>query len=84
MHRTTPQFRRHLERLSAPVQRIARRNFDLLKENPRHPSLRFGKVGRHWSARVGIAYRVLAIEDGEDFIWVWIGHHSEYDRIISS
>jgi len=24
----------------------------------------------------------LAIEDGEDFIWVWIGSHDEYGRMI--
>jgi hypothetical protein len=24
----------------------------------------------------------LAVEDGEDFIWVWIGTHDEYERMI--
>ena len=47
-----------------------------------HPSLHFEKVGRFWSARVGLAHRALAVEDGGDFIWVWIGGHDEYDRII--
>ena len=84
MHRTTPQFRRNFERLPISVQRTARRNFRLLSENPRHPSLRFGKVGKFWSARVGLAYRALAIQDGNDFIWIWIGPHAEYDRIIGS
>ena len=82
MHRTTPQFRRNFERLPASVQRTARRNFRLLTENPRHPSLRFGKVGKFWSARVGLAYRALAVEDGDGFIWVWIGPHADYDRIL--
>jgi len=36
-----------------------------------------------WSVRVGIHYRAAAIEDGSDIVWFWIGHHSEYDRIIS-
>ena len=47
-----------------------------------HPSLHFEKVGRFWSARVGQAHRALAVEDGGDFIWVWIGGHDEYYRII--
>jgi hypothetical protein len=44
--------------------------------------LRFKKVGRMWSARVGIHYRAAAVEDGPDIVWFWIGHHSEYDRLI--
>jgi hypothetical protein len=27
-------------------------------------------------------YRALAVEDGNDFIWVWIGTHDEYERMI--
>jgi len=44
--------------------------------------LHFKKVGAFWSARVGIHYRALAFEDKDDFIWVWIGTHEEYDRLI--
>ncbi len=82
MHRTTPEFWRHFDRLPEPVQRTARRNFDLLKADTAYPSLHFEKVGRFWSARVGLAHRALAVEDGGDFIWVWIGGHDDYDRII--
>jgi len=32
--------------------------------------------------RAGPHHRALAVEDGEDFIWVWIGPHDEYERII--
>jgi hypothetical protein len=55
-----------------------------LAENPGHPSLRFKKVGSFWSARVGRDYRALAVEDGADFVWVWIGAHDEYDRLIGA
>ena len=65
-------------------QRIARRNFRLLIADPRHPALHFKKVGEFWSVRVGLAHRALAVEDGTDFIWVWIGSHDEYDRLIRS
>ncbi len=27
-------------------------------------------------------HRALAVEDGNDFIWVWIGIHDEYERMI--
>ena len=48
----------------------------------RHPSLHFKKVGEMWSARVGLHYRALAIEDGEDSLWVCIGTHAEYDLLL--
>ena len=82
MHKATQRFWETLERLPGRIQRIAQRNFELLKENPQHPSLHFKKVGRFWSARIGLHYRALAVKDGEDFIWVWIGSHDDYDHLI--
>ncbi|HJX10642.1 MAG TPA: hypothetical protein VJ733_09080, partial [Candidatus Binatia bacterium] len=63
-------------------QRVAQRNFKILKDNPAHFSLHFKKVGKLWSVRAGPHHRALAVEDGTDFIWVWIGPHDEYERII--
>jgi len=82
MHRTTARFWTFFARLPEAVQKVARQNFELLKENPAHPSLHFKKVGKLWSARVGINHRALAVEDGSEFIWVWIGPHDEYKRLI--
>ena len=82
MHRTTARFWTSLARLPEPIQRVAHENFDLLKKNPAHPSLHFKRIGNLWSARVGINYRAVAVEDGSDFIWVWIGPHDEYQRLI--
>lgn len=82
MHRTTPRFRSCLNGLPPQVRDLARKNFLLLRNNPRHPSLRFKKVGSFWSARVGLDYRALAIEEGDDFVWVWIGSHDDYERLV--
>lgn len=60
-----------------------KKNFELLKRDSNHPSLHFKKVGKFWSARIGINYRFLALKDGEDFIWVWIGTHDEYEEILN-
>ena len=84
MHRTIPRFWRHFEKLPEPVQKVARENFHLLLANPRHLSLHFKKVGNYWAARVGQDHRALAIKDGSDFTWVWIGKHDEYERLIKS
>lgn len=82
MHRTTPRFWECFDRVPEAVQNIARKNFEFLKQNPSHPSLHFKKIGKFWSARVGLSHRALAVEDGSNFIWVWIGGHDEYDRLI--
>jgi hypothetical protein len=82
VHRTTPQFWERFNALPAEVQQLARKNFKLLKQNSRHPSLQFKRLGNQWSARVGLNYRALAVEDGSDFVWVWIGTHAEYDKLI--
>src|SRR6185436_6204778 len=42
-------------------QELARKNFELLKQDPTHPSLHFKKVGDFVSARVGISYRALGV-----------------------
>ena len=84
MHRATPRFWAHFQQLPDSAQRAARKNFRLLVENPAHPSLRRKKVGKFWSVRVGAGYRALAVDDGGDFIWVWIGTHDEYDRLVRS
>jgi len=64
------------------VRTQAGRDFELLKANPRHPSLHFKKVGDFWSARVGLHYRALAVEVSDGLLWFWIGTRAEYDRLI--
>lgn len=56
--------------------------YRLWKNNPKHRSLRFKKVGEVWSARVTDNYRALAQLRGETFYWFGIGPHDEYDRIV--
>jgi hypothetical protein len=68
--------------LPTSIRKLADRNFDLLKQDPSHPSLHFKKVGRFWSVRVGMQYRALAVEAGKDLVWFWIGSHADYDRLI--
>ncbi len=65
------------------VQDLARSTHALLKQNPRHPSLHFKKVGAYWSVRVGLHYRALAVEAADGLVWFWIGAHSEYDKLIT-
>jgi len=80
-HHASPKFWRLLRALPKPVRELAKKNFELLKANPRHPSLHFKRVGEFYSARVGIAHRALAIEGPDGPIWFWIGDHSDYDKL---
>lgn len=82
MHKATVRFLSCFDKLPEPTQKLARKNYSLLKENLKHPSLHFKKVGKFWSARVGRNYRALAIEDDDGFIWVWIGSHENYEQLI--
>lgn len=82
-HFKDPAFQPCFDALPAEVRRIAERNFALLKQNPRHPSLHFKRVrGDLWSVRVGRSYRALAVEGDDGFQWFWIGSHADYDAII--
>ena len=64
------------------IRRQADKSFALLKQDPKHPSLHFKKIGSSWSARVGKGYRALALEIDDGYVWYWIGSHADYDRMI--
>ena len=82
-HLATPRFWRCYHALPTAVRELADRNFAQLKADAKHPSLHFKKVGTFWSARVGLHYRAVATEVGEDRAWFWIGSHAEYDKLLS-
>ena len=83
-HRASTHFWDAYRQLLPDIQKLADKSFELLKADPRHPSLHFKKVGRFWSARVGLEHRALAVEAGSDLLWFWIGSHAEYDRLIAA
>jgi len=81
-HFASPEFWFHYRLLPESIRELADKNFALLKQDPRHPSLRLRKIGSFWSVRVGIGYRALGKDRTEGIVWVWIGSHAEYDSII--
>jgi hypothetical protein len=80
-HYAAPGFWRLFKALPETVQQLARVNFELLKSNPHHPSLRLKKVGRFWSVRVSRGYRALGTDIPEGILWFWIGTHADYDKL---
>ena len=83
-HFANPAFWEAYQKLPLRIRDLADKNFDLLKSNPKHPSLRLKKIGRFWSARVGLGYRALAVEVDDGLLWFWIGSHADYDAQIRS
>jgi hypothetical protein len=79
---TAPEFWEWFARLSPERQDRARKAYRLWRANPRHPSLRFKKVGRFWSVRIDAAYRALGVERDGVIIWFYIGPHDRYERRI--
>ena len=78
-----PRFWELYDQLPLDVQAQADKQYTLFLQNPKHPSLRFKPVGPFWSVRVSRSYRALAIRRGDVLIWLWIGTHADYDKIIS-
>ena len=81
-HFASAAFWEAYNKLPEHIRALADKNFALLKENPQHPSLQFKKIGRFWSARVGLRYRALAVAAGDDIVWFWIGSHADYDALL--
>jgi hypothetical protein len=82
-HFTSPRFWYHYRQLPPEIQKLADKNFEILKADPRHKSLRLKKVGAFWSARIGLNYRAVAKERSDGLNWFWIGTPDEYKNVIA-
>jgi mRNA-degrading endonuclease RelE of RelBE toxin-antitoxin system len=85
--RTTARFRKALERLPTHIRDQARAAFRVWTKTPYHPALRFKRVHPvrpFYAARVGLHYRAVALVDGEDATWFWIGTHEEYNKLLTN
>ncbi len=60
-HFASPKFWTCYKALPKEVRDLADKNFELLKANPKHPSLHFKQIGNLWSSRVGKHYRALGL-----------------------
>jgi hypothetical protein len=81
-HHASSRFWALYEALPKEVRALADKNYLLLKSNPKHPSLHFKRLGDLWSVRVGAHHRGLGTEVEGGIVWIWIGTHSEYDKIV--
>jgi hypothetical protein len=80
-HFASAAFWRAYVRLPETVRALAGKNYALLKQDAKHPSLHFKQVGRYWSVRIGTRYRALGVDVDDGVLWFWIGLHADYDRL---
>jgi hypothetical protein len=81
----TEGFRERFRRLPERIQRTAKKNYLLWKQDPSHPSLEFKRVHPRrpiYSVRVGTGWRAVGLREGDVILWFWIGSHNDYDKLI--
>jgi hypothetical protein len=82
-HTASSRFWALYEALPQEVRDTANKSLQLLKADPKHPSLHFKPIGKLWSVRVGARYRALGREVPGGIHWFWVGTHAEYDKIVT-
>ena len=78
-HRASPRFWRLYRALPQEIQQLADRGYQMLLQDPRHPSLHFKRIGRIWSAQAGLHLRALA---AERWIRRWLASSGKPDSMI--
>jgi hypothetical protein len=82
-HYASPSFWECYDNLPESIKELADKNYQLLKQDPTHPSLHFKKIRNYFSVRVGLKYRALGIEVDGGALWFWIGSHTDYDKLLA-
>ena len=83
--RVTEDFLACFATLPQAVQKQARKNYRIWKNNPSHPGLQFKRVSDQeplYSVRIGLGWRALGLLEHDTITWFWIGSHAEYDKLI--
>lgn len=77
----------NFDELPPEIRKLAEKNYQLWKENPQHPGLRFKKIHAElpiFSFRVGMQYRTVGVEtnDGK-IVWFWVGSFEHFEKQIN-
>lgn len=81
-HHAAPSFWARYRALPSHARELADKCFALLKEDSAHPSLQLKRIGRFFSVRIGLHYRALGVEAQDGILWIWIGTHADYDKLL--
>ena len=81
----TRRFWELFQALPEDIQNLAVKNDRLWRQDPSHPLLRCRRLHGsedRFSIQTGDRHRAIATQTDETTIWVWIGAHSDYDRLV--
>jgi len=78
---------KNFDELPSKIRKLAEKNYQLWKENPQYPGLRFKKIHAEspiFSFRVGMQHRTVGVETNDGKIaWFWIGSFEQFERQIN-
>lgn len=80
---TLPSFWAAYALLDEAAMLHARKAFELWRQNPFHPSLRFKCINEKeglWAVRISRGYRAAGVMENDTVTWFWIGSHDSYER----
>jgi hypothetical protein len=77
-----PEFWKCYEKLPRHIRELADKKFDLFSRDPFNASLGLKQKGHVWTVDVGRSYRAIALREGDDFHWFWIGSHESYNHLL--
>jgi hypothetical protein len=69
--------------LSAEVRAATTDAYKRFRQNPAHPGLQLERLRRDprlWAVRVTRDHRAVARRCQDDWVWIWIGSHKDFDR----
>lgn len=82
---TTKRFRDAYAVLPEHIKQLTLKYYKVWQTDTSHPSLHYKQIHNTkliYSARVGISYRVLGVQQNNEMIWFWIGSHNDYDKLL--
>ena len=77
-----PDFWKCYAKLPNRVRELADKKFQLFQQEPFHPSIGLQQKGEVWTVDIGRSYRAIALREGNDFHWFWIGSHEAYNKLL--
>lgn len=81
--RGTDEFWQLYRSLPPDIRLAAQEAYRKFAADPTNPGLRLERLRadpRAWSVRVTRNYRSVALRQGDDWLWFWIGSHQDFDR----
>ncbi len=84
--KAVPSFWKLYNALPPDIQKLAKKQYQIWREDPFYPSLHFKRVSKKeqiYSLRISLNFRALSLKKDDTFYWFWIGSHDEYDKIIA-